>query len=105
MGNRFLTKKETAKILCCSEENVEEYIKKGHLKAYVIAGQIIRFKENEVLDCKTVLNIGDDKKDSLSENDYTFTEKLVDFLYFNDFYILTVLVMFLILAIIFLEVF
>lgn len=108
MNKKFLNMEQVKKILDCSEEEVKKLIKNDVLPFYKIAGQVIRFMEKEVLELKE--EIQREKKNGVSigyseeDYEYTFTEKLVDFLYFNDFYILSILVIFLILAIIFLEV-
>jgi len=101
MKSKFLNLKQTSQALECSEDEVKDLVEEGHISSYKIAGEFIRFKEDDVLKLKRRLNNQDD--DGLYA--YSFTEKLVDFLYFNDFYILATLIIFLILAIIFLEVF
>lgn len=103
MSSRFLNIKEAASILDSSEEEIRELIDKKELKVYKIAGQIIRFKEEDLINLKSKLKSSKVFKEE--ESEYTFTEKLVDFLYFNDFYILAVLLIFLILAIIFFGIF
>ncbi len=108
MSDKFLNIKQVSKILHFSEEEIEKLVKESKLPHYKIAGQFIRFKEDEVLGFRDKM-LESEGSPSESEEDedyeYTFTEKLVDFLYFNDFYILAILAIFLILSIILLEVF
>jgi len=102
MASKLLNLEQAGKVLNCPEEKIKKLMKEGQLPYYKIAGKFVRFKEEEVLNLTNHLV---NTKLEEENPEYTFTEKLVDFLYFNDFYILAILIIFLILAIIFLEVF
>ena len=64
-----------------------DLIEQDKLQAYRIADQFLRLKKIEVLDMRNTGSVA-------SENvgfEYTFAERLKDFVYFNDFYMLSIL--------------
>lgn len=84
MAEKLLTKQDAAKLLEMSEEKLESLVASGCLSAYRIGGEFLRFKETELHRYKnTALR---DKQAP------TVTEKLKDFFYFNDFYIISILI-------------
>ena len=87
----------TAQILGISEKKVMDMIEAGQLQAYRIADQFLRLKRNEIMEMRSSGQI-------VSENirhDYTTAEKVRDFFYFNDFYLLALIVISVLLYIIF----
>ena len=83
--NQFISVRETAQVLSISEKKVMDLIEQRKLQAYKIADKFLRLKKSEVMDLKnsgavTIENV---------RIDYSPAEKVRDFLYFNDFYILS----------------
>ncbi|MDE1920476.1 MAG: helix-turn-helix domain-containing protein [Candidatus Omnitrophica bacterium] len=85
MSSQYITVRETAQILAVSEKKVMDLIESGSLQAYKIADQFLRLKRNEVLNIRSTGQV-------VSENtlpEYSFGERVRDFFYFNDFYLLS----------------
>ncbi|MBF0503711.1 MAG: helix-turn-helix domain-containing protein [Candidatus Omnitrophica bacterium] len=97
MSSQYITVRETAQILSVSEKKVMDLIEGGNLQAYKIADQFLRLKRNEVVGMRTSGEV-------VSENViqiYTAGERLRDFFYFNDFYLITTVIICVLLYIIF----
>ena len=95
---KLLTIREAALLLGVSEKDVIELAEKGLIPAYKIAGVYIRFKRQQLEDYKNKFL---KHLSPPSSEKYTAMEKISDFFYFNDFYILAALIIVLILVIIF----
>jgi excisionase family DNA binding protein len=83
MSSQYISVRETAQILAVSEKKVMDLIESGHLQAYKIADQFLRLKRSEVMNMRSTGQV-------VSENvthDYTSWERVRDFFYFNDFYL------------------
>ena len=83
MSDQFISVREAAQILKVSEKKIMELAEQSKLQSYRIAGQFIRFKRNDVLGMKSTGLVA-------AENlhfEYTQGERIKDFFYFNDFYI------------------
>jgi len=95
---KLLTIREAASLLGVSEKEVIDLAEKGLVPAYKIGGVYLRFKRQQLEECKqkflTHLNLAAGEK-------YSLREKISDFFYFNDFYMLAALIIVLILVIIF----
>jgi excisionase family DNA binding protein len=97
---KLLTIREVALVLGIGEKEVIELAEKGIIPAYKVAGVYLRFKKEQVEGLKDKL------KDKLvafgynleNKNNYTFWERVNDFFYFNDFYILSFLILLLMLV-------
>ena len=97
-AEKMLTVRDVSLILDISEREVMDLAEGGALPAYKIGGVYLRFKKEQVLDFQKT------NKASLSKSDapkYSLKDRLWDFLYFNDFYILAILTVILLLVIIF----
>ena len=117
MPEKLITIKEVAEYLKISEEEAKRLVDIGEIPAYKIGDTFLRFRKeqidairNEILEieekepehAKPVLDSGghvthpytdlerDIKKAEplVGQYDYTFIERIGDFFYFNDFYIL-----------------
>ena len=82
--SHFVSIREAAQLLGISEKKVMTLISERKLQAYRIADKFLRLKKNEVMDLR---NAGDVQSENI-EFPYTSGEKLADFLYFNDFYLI-----------------
>lgn len=96
---KFLTVRDAAIILGVSEKEVVDFVDKGALAAYRIGGVYLRFKKEQVLEFKKKSPVFAPRIDKPPQ--YPFKDKLSDFIYFNDFYILAAAVIVSLLFIIF----
>ncbi len=94
--NKLLTVREVAQELGISEGEVIDLAEQGKVPAYKIAGVYLRFKAEQVQEIKQKIS-----KSAKLENRASFSERLQDFLYFNDFYIVSFLIIILMIIIIF----
>jgi len=97
MSSQYITVRETAQILAVSEKKVMDLIESGSLQAYKIADQFLRLKRNEVVN---ILSTGQVVSENVSHS-YTRGERVRDFFYFNDFYLISLAVIGILLYIIF----
>ena len=96
--NQYISVRETAQLLGISEKKVMDLIQEGKLQAYRIADKFLRLKKAEVLGLR---NTGHVPKEHVQIS-YTSGERLKDFFYFNDFYLISFLVVLALLYVIFL---
>jgi len=101
MTERFLTVRDVSSILGISEKEVMDLVDNKRLEAYRVGGVYIRFKQEQIAEFKKLFKSS--TKRIVSSGKYTLKDKISDFLYFNDFYILSALIILLILIIIFQE--
>ena len=97
-NEQFITVRETAQVLGVSEKKVMDMIESQKLQAYRIADQFLRLKKSEVVSIRNTDNI-------VNENikfAYTKAERFSDFFYFNDFYLISLIVVLGLLGFIFL---
>lgn len=85
--NNMLTLDEVKKYLEVEQQEIEKFIRDGMLHAYKIGGVYIRFRKEEVLSLKYDVILK--KKKSL--NPVSVGQKILDFWRFNNFYIISVL--------------
>ena len=97
-SSEYISVRETAQILSISEKKVMDLIEQRKLQAYRIADKFLRLKKNEV---QSLRNTGRVKAENI-QIAYSSSEKIRDFFYFNDFYILTTILIGLLLYLIFL---
>jgi excisionase family DNA binding protein len=95
---KLLTVREVSLILDISEKEVLDLSESGKLPAYKVGGVYLRFKRDQVMEFKKTHKPVSVKADSSSQ--YKFKDKIRDFFYFNDFYIMAVLVITLLLLVI-----
>jgi len=96
---KLLTVRDVSSILGISEKEVVDLAENGSLPAYKVGGVYLRFKSDQVQQFRKLKNPG------LHRNEARAVvppgERLGDFLYFNDFYIVSFLVIAALLFIIF----
>lgn len=90
---KLLTIRDTAALLGISEKDVMNLAESGAIPAYKVGGVYLRFKYDQVEQFK--------QKRGKEAQQYSAIERIRDFLYFNDFYILSGLIIIFILTIIF----
>ena len=128
MEEKLLNIDEVARYLNLPEKAVRELVEKGDLPAYKIGGSLLRFKKEQVESYRrrrdsvfitekaSYLNkkrqgadidrqrLWIDRKNTLElskATSYSFWERLEDFLYYNDFYILSLILLILIVLAVF----
>lgn len=94
--SQYISVRETAQLLGITEKKVMDLIDEGKLQAYKIANQFLRLKRSEVFDVKSSGRVEQD----VVIQPYSFTERLRDFFYYNDFYLICAVIVFALLAII-----
>lgn len=96
---KLLTIREVALILNITEKEVIELAENQVVPAYRIGGVYLRFKHQQIEEYKRKI------KPLVSQNNpskgNSFKDKIIDFIYFNDFYILSVLIVAVIVIILF----
>lgn len=96
---RFLTVRDVSLLLGVSEKEVMELAESGAIPAYKVGGVYLRFKREQVLEYKKHSKAVSPKLEPLKE--YSLGDRLSDFFYFNDFYILAGLIVAILLFFIF----
>lgn len=95
--HKLLTVREVSSILGITEREVLDLAEDGSIPAYKIGGVYLRFKKEQIDEFK--------KKTKVSKtavfDQYSFADKISDFFYYNDFYILSGLIVVIMLYIIF----
>lgn len=94
---QYISVRETAQLLGISEKKVMDLIEERKLYAYRIADKFLRLKRSEAL---LLRNSGHVVRED-HPMAYTTAEKIKDFLYFNDFYVLSLFIIFGLLYVIF----
>ena len=82
-NSQFVSVRETAQILSISEKKVMDLIEQRKLQAYRIADKFLRFKKSDVMALRSSGKVNIES----ANIEYTQTEKITDFPYFNDFYL------------------
>lgn len=85
--NNMLSAEEVRNYLELSQTDLEKYLKNGKLKAYKIGGAYVRFRKEEVLLLRSELL---PKKNRLAAP--SLGSLAVDFWRFNNFYIVSILI-------------
>ncbi len=83
--NQYISVRETAQILATTEKKVMDLIEERKLQAYRIADKFLRLKKAEVLNLRNTGKVTQEN----AQIDYSSAEKVKDFFYFNDFYLLS----------------
>ena len=91
--NNMLTLEEVKNFLGMAQEDVEKYLKQGKLNAYKIGGTYLRFRKEEVMNLRQ--EILPRKKTSPSAPLFS---RMADFWRFNNFYILSIILVVVVLA-------
>ncbi|MCK5214668.1 MAG: helix-turn-helix domain-containing protein [Candidatus Omnitrophica bacterium] len=95
--SQYISVRETAQLLGVSEKKIMDMIEDKTLHGYRIANQFLRLKKKEVLQLQSTGTVERETNDY----PYTFAERITDFFYFNDFYLISVIIILILLYIIF----
>jgi excisionase family DNA binding protein len=119
MSEKLMTLRELCEYLKAPEERVISLVEEKSLPAYKIGGELLRFRKEQIDAMRSEIDArikeADDKVPGAGISDpvkrprisgkagagNTFSESLQDFLYFNDFYILSAALIIVLLIIIF----
>jgi len=96
---KLLTVRDVSIILGVSEKEVMDLAENGTIPAYKIGGVYLRFKREQIQQFKNSSH--EFALRSHSHASYSIKDRVNDFFYFNDFYILTMLIILLLLFVIF----
>jgi excisionase family DNA binding protein len=95
---KLLTVREVAIFLGVSEREVVDLAEAGKIPAYKVGGVYLRFKKEQVSEFKKSAEPLLSKK--APEEDASSEDRVSDFLYFNDFYIFSLVIIALLLFVI-----
>jgi len=98
---KLLTVRDVAAILGISEKEVLDLSENGSIPAYKVGGVYLRFRSDQIEAFRRSFKAAGGSSRSKITGEYSLREKISDFFYFNDFYILSALLILLILLIIF----
>ena len=93
MAEKLLNIEEAAAFLFLSVQEVEELVNEGKIPAFHLDGKFLRFRREDLATFRSACAKA--TEDPIEQ--YTFRDGLHDFFYFNDFYLLSLLLIFLIL--------
>ncbi|MFA5271229.1 MAG: helix-turn-helix domain-containing protein [Candidatus Omnitrophota bacterium] len=85
MKEKLLTTREVSQIFGLSEQDVIDLANANLLPNLKLPGEFLRFRKEDILKVKETIK----KKYNLPERKHQFAEKLREFIYFNDFYIVS----------------
>jgi len=94
---QFITVRETSQVLGITEKKVMEMVEAEELQAYKIAGQFLRLKREDVLRLRSSGNVVNEA----IQHPYTASERVRDFFYYNDFYMISGLIVLVLVYVIF----
>ncbi len=97
MNEKLLTVRDVALFLGITERDVLDLADEGTIPAYKIGGVYLRFKREQVEEFRK--RMPSSKSGRLQR--FSVKDKFIDFFYFNDFYILSLVVIVLMIYIIF----
>ncbi|MBU0693557.1 MAG: helix-turn-helix domain-containing protein [Candidatus Omnitrophica bacterium] len=84
MKEKLLTTREVSQILEISEKDIIDLANANLLPCFKVAGEFLRFKKEDVARIKETIR----KKYNLGAGIYQRRERIRDFFYFNNFYII-----------------
>lgn len=120
MARKLLTLKELSEYLGVSEKRITALVDEKVISAYRIGGELLRFRKEQIDAIRSEIESRVRKEDKVTRSevkakpkekvrklshtstDETSSDRMADFLYFYDFYIISGLLIILLLAVIFL---
>ena len=103
MSEKLLNLKEVSRYLGISEEDLRKLVDKGELPAYRLGGTILRFRKDQIdkIKARGIPKVTNSEEEVITSSVYSKFDRMRDFLYFNDFYLFSVIIIIILLAIIF----
>jgi len=96
---KLLTVREVSSILGVSEKEIIELAEDGKIPAYKVGGVYLRFKKEQIDGMRKSIRVELRKPEQTHA--YSMQDKFDDFIYFNDFYIVSAVIIIFMLFIIF----
>lgn len=95
MTEKLITLREAARLLSIPPEEVEKWVREGRLPAFQIGGEFLRFRREEIERFKRErIQLPQQEIPPQTEGrgeHYGFVDGIKDFFYFNDFYLICLL--------------
>lgn len=85
MAEKLLTIREVAALLGLTEKQVIDLAEEGKIPAYKVGGVYLRFKREQVEEYRKGIKTGPKPQTKIGDS-------IADFFYFNDFYLVSALV-------------
>lgn len=119
MPEKMLTLQEISEYLHIKQEKIEEFVEQGFISAYKVGGELLRFRKEQIDAIRTEIESRVGETDRIVQGerngrareklgkkdpriaDNTLFDRLSDFFYFNDFYIISVFIIALLILVIF----
>lgn len=103
MTEKLLNLREVSRYLGISEEDLRKLVDSGEMPAYRLGGTVLRFRKDQVdqVVARGMPKVSKPEEEAQSSFSYNRTERLKDFLYFNDFYIISAIIIIILLIVIF----
>jgi excisionase family DNA binding protein len=98
MAEKLLTIRDVAQILGVTEKEVIDLSEQGAIPAYKVGGIYLRFKRDQIDEFRKTYKPSHDQAAAAMESSQ---DRFSDFVYFNDFYILSGLIIVILLVVIF----
>lgn len=96
MQEKLFTTREVSHTLGISEKEVINLADKNIIPHFKVAGEFLRFKKEDVLRVRSAIK----KKYNISERKDRSLERVREFIYFNDFYLVSVMIIIILLWVI-----
>lgn len=88
MAEKFISVRDAALILGVTEKKIIDLVDEGKVTAYQIGGQYLRLNREQIEGMKNSNLI---EPENL-QHKYTWIERIKDFFYYNDFYIVSLII-------------
>jgi len=86
---KLWTMREAAAALGVTERDVEQLVREGKLTGYQLGGQFLRFRPSQVESLKGQIAFRRQVGRPAQDTSRTWLNRVKDFLYFHDFYIVS----------------
>lgn len=96
MKERLLATREASHILGIPEKEIIDLANANLIPHFKVGGEFLRFKREDILKIKPAIR----KKYNLPDEKHHYLERVKEFLYFNDFYIISLSIIIILLWII-----
>ena len=90
---KLFTTREASQILGISEKDVIDLSSTNLIPHFKVAGEFLRFKKEDLLKVKPVIK----ERYNIPEKKHHYVERMREFLYFNDFYVASAVIIVLLL--------
>jgi len=97
MAEKFISVRDAAQTLGVSEKRIIDLVDDGKITAYKIGGQYLRLSKEQIDSLKDSKLI----ESETIQHKYNWPERIRDLIYFNDFYIVSLIIIVFLIFIIF----